>query len=90
MPLGPVALLALAGAVVFAFLKARHQHQARYHRTMPGRHEDRDDDGPPRLRHDEEPVFTEKGEEHLRRARLFGRLFYLFAAGALIATWLRL
>lgn len=87
MPLGPVTLALLVGAVVTAFLRAKNAQHARRHRTA----DPPDDEADRGYRLSAGgPYYTEEGKRLLGRARLFGRLFYVFALGALLATWYRL
>lgn len=86
LPLGPIALACVVGAVIFAFLQARTAHEARRHRTTEPPDEESEDRVQLSARG---PYYTPEGERLLERARRFGRLFYLFALGALVATWFR-
>lgn len=88
MPFRPVTYACLVAAVVFAFLRARSEQQARMNRTLEPRdsgadgHERRPRLAPPKTR------YTEEGEAHRERARRYRMLFFAFGLGALAAAWL--
>lgn len=86
MPFRPVTYACLAAAIVFAFLRARSEQQARMNRTLePRDSEDRERRprlSPPKTR------YTEEGEAHRERARRYRMLFFAFGLGALAAAWL--
>ena len=84
MPLGPITAACLAGAVVFAFLRAREEQEARRNMTI-----DDPDEEPRRPRLSEpKPRYTDEGEAHRRRAKRYRLLFAVFALGALAAAWM--
>lgn len=84
MPLGPITIACLAGAVVFAFLRAREEQEARRNMTVE---EPAGEARRPRLS-EPKPRYTGEGEEHRRRAKRYRLLFAVFALGALAAAWM--
>lgn len=81
--MGPLSLTLLIVAVVCAFLRARHDQEARLQRTAET------EDGERRLiARGAEVRYTAEGEAHLRKARTFRLLFFAFGLGAVMAAWM--
>lgn len=80
--MGPIGIALLVGAFVAAFMAARYDQQARYHRTT---------DPPEGERRILPRVYAERytaeGEAYLRRARRCRVLLYVLGVAAALAAW---
>lgn len=87
MPIGPITLICLAAAIVFAVLRSRAEQSARRNRVP----DDSDDDPKARVRlSTREPSFTKEGQASRKRAIRYRILFFAFSLGALAAAWMGL